>query len=310
MLNAILRRIAAAGPPAGPDPGPVNTPAWLLASWTAAYGASAANAIARAHLAEPPLDLMVRGDAAAFAAEVGGVALLDQLVRRPVGGAVEELPGYADGAFWVQDLAATLPARLLAPPPGAPVLDLCAAPGGKTLQLAAMGARVTAVDSSAERLRIVLANLERTRLAAELIVADVRSFAPAAPFPYVLLDAPCTATGTIRRHPDIQHLKQPGDVARLAALQAELMAAAARLVAPGGRLVYAVCSLQPEEGPAVIDAFLAATAGLAPEPIDRAELGGLAVAIDAAGRVRTLPCDLAEHGGMDGFFIARLRRRG
>ncbi len=312
FVNAVLRRAARERPEplAGEAAVRANTPAWLLESWTAAFGEARALAVGRVHLEEPPLDLRPLSDAEGWAARLGGVLLPTGVVRLPATRPVEDLPGYAEGAWIVQDLAAGLPARLLAPDAGARVLDLCAAPGGKTVQLAAAGARVVAVDVSAARLGRLRANLARTGLAArvEVVTADARTFTPAEPFPFVLLDAPCTATGTIRRHPDVPWRRKPGDVARMAALQDELLDAAVRALAPEGRLVYAVCSLQPEEGEARVDAFLRRHPGLAVEPIRPEELAGLPATVTAAGFVRTFPSDPAERGGMDGFFVARFRR--
>ncbi|MEX0814130.1 MAG: RsmB/NOP family class I SAM-dependent RNA methyltransferase, partial [Dongiaceae bacterium] len=214
-----------------------------------------------------------------------------------------------EGAWWVQDAAAALPARLLGPVAGLRVVDLCAAPGGKTAQLAAAGADVTAVDRSAARLERLAANLARLHLTARIVAADAAQWRPPAPAEAVLLDAPCTATGTIRRHPDIPWLKTADDLAKLVPLQDRLLAAAVEMTAPGGVLVYCVCSLQPEEGPQRIAALLAAGAPVAPLPIDPAEIGGLAEAITGTGELRTLPCHLAGLGGLDGFYAARLRRR-
>ena len=231
-------------------------------------------------------------------------------LRRPAGGAVEDLPGYAEGGWWVQDAAAALPARLLPEVAGQVVIDLCAAPGGKTAQLAAAGARVIALEASPRRAERLSANLQRLGLGAEVVVADARDWRPERPVPRLLLDAPCTATGTIRRHPDIAWHKTPADVLRLAQLQRELLAAAALMLAPGGALVYASCSLQPEEGAALIETALADGLPLERWPIAPEELCGLAVERTPAGEVRTLPCHLADRGGLDGFFIARLRARG
>jgi 16S rRNA (cytosine967-C5)-methyltransferase len=210
----------------------------------------------------------------------------------------------------VQDAAAALPAKLLDPAAGRTVLDLCAAPGGKTAQLAHAGARVVAVDRSAERLDRLGANLERLGLAAETIVADVLDWRPAAPAEAILLDAPCSATGTIRRHPDVQRLKRAGDIARLAETQARLCAAAVEMLAPGGLLVYCVCSLQPEEGEHVISELLGSGAPLERVPVTAAEVGGAAEFITAEGDLRTLPCHWPDHGGLDGFYAARLRKKG
>jgi len=301
LVNAVLRRVAEAGPALldqfdGPR---LDTPAWL---WTA-WGAEA-RAIAEAHQSEAPLDLTVAPGATA---PPGGFYLPTGSWRYPVGTRVAELPGYAEGAFWVQDAAAALPARLLAVPPGETVLDLCAAPGGKTAQLAAAGARVTAVERDPARLVRLAENLVRLRLSAELVAADARTWRPAAPADAVLLDAPCSATGTIRRHPDIPHLKRPRDLSALAAQQDALMEAACAMLRPGGRLVYAVCSLQPEEGPARA-AAARARLPLRPDPVRAEELPGLAEAITPDGHVRTTPALWPERGGMDGFFLARFIR--
>ena len=209
----------------------------------------------------------------------------------------------------MQDAAAALPARLLPDLAGRTAIDLCAAPGGKTAQLAAAGAQVIAVEASAKRAERLRANLARLGLEAEIVIADAREWRPAHPVERLLLDAPCTATGTIRRHPDIAWHKTPADVARLAGLQRQLLAAAVEMLRPGGVLVYASCSLQPEEGALLIEAALAEGLPLERLAIERAELGGLPVDLTAEGDVRTLPCHLAGRGGIDGFFIARLRRR-
>mgnify|MGYP000076627988 CR=1 FL=1 len=310
MINAVLRRLAGHAAERLPElDGPrLDTPDWLWRSWVAAYGEATARAIAEVHRREPPLDLVVRDDPNEAAARLDAEPLWRDVVRRSAGGAIEELPGYDRGTFWVQDVAASLPARLLGAVRDRPVLDLCAAPGGKTLQLAAAGARVTAVDLSAARLERLRANLARTGLVADIVEADATTWRPPLPAPLVLLDAPCTGTGTIRRHPDIAHHKRPQDVARMVELQDRLLDAAAAMLAPGGRLVYAVCSLQPEEGEPRIEALLARTAGLLRDPIRPEELAGLPLAPNASGSVRTLPCHWAERGGMDGFFIARLAR--
>jgi len=309
LINAVLRRLAAEGPAlaAAQDADRLNTPAWLWQGWAAAYGEQAARAIAAAHRAEPPLDLAVRdGDAEAWAGRLGGRVLPGGALRLEAGGPVDALPGYAEGAWWVQDAAAALPARLLGDVAGATVLDLCAAPGGKSAQLAAAGARVIAVDRAADRLALLAENARRLGLAhrIEAVAADVETYAPPAPATHVLLDAPCTGTGTIRRHPDIPHLKRAADVPRLAALQARLLAAAAARLAPGGTLVYSVCSLEPAEGPDVV----AAVPGLVRAPLRAEELPGLAEAITPLGDLRTHPGLWPEAGGMDGFYAARLRR--
>jgi 16S rRNA (cytosine967-C5)-methyltransferase len=306
LVNAVLRRVAAAGEGAlaGLDSPRLDTPAWLWASWHAAYG-EAVRAIALVHQQPAPLDLTLLPGAEP---PPGGERLPTGTLRFPTGTRITDLPGFAEGRFWAQDAAAALPARLLAVRPGERVADLCAAPGGKTAQLAAAGASVVAVERQERRAARLAANLARLRLAAEVVVADVLEWQPQARFDAVLLDAPCSATGTIRRHPDILHLKRPADVPVLAALQTRLIAAAARLLAPGGRLVFATCSLQPEEGEAQLAAALAA--GLLPDPIRPAELPGLPEAITPAGHLRTRPDMWADRGGMDGFFVARFRAPG
>lgn len=312
LVNAVLRRVAEAGPLPRDDPGHLNTPDWLWRSWTAAYGAETAAAIARANLAEAPLDLTLKdaAGAARWAAALAAEILPTGSLRRTSGGEVSTLPGYEQGAWWVQDAAAALPARLLGDVAGLRVADLCAAPGGKTAQLAAAGARVTAVDASARRLRRLAQNLARLKLAAETVAIDAADWAPSERFDAVLLDAPCSATGTMRRHPDIAWTKGPEDVARLAALQDRLLDAAARLARRGGTIVYATCSLQPEEGERRIARLLERNPALARAPLQAGEVAGLDQAISAAGDLRTLPCHWAERGGIDGFYAARLRRAG
>lgn len=298
LVNAVLRKVAAAGPAAldGLDAPRLDTPAWLWASW-----GRDARVIAEAHTAEAPLDLSLRPGAPV---PDGGTVLPTGTVRLPAGTRVADLPGFAADA-WVQDAAAALPARLLAVRPGERVADLCAAPGGKTAQLAMAGAGVTAIERDAGRLRRLHENLARLDLPVEVVQADALAWSPPAPLDAVLLDAPCSATGTIRRHPDVMRLKRPRDVAELAVGQDRLLAAAARMLRPGGRLVYAVCSLQPEEGMA---RAAAAPPGLRPDPVRAEELPDLAGALTPEGWVRTHPGLWTDRGGMDGFFIARFVR--
>ena len=263
-----------------------------------------AGAIAAGLALPPPLDLVLRdpGRTEEWTERLGGVSLMPGHVRLPRGDAVTVLPGYNEGAWWVQDLAASLPARLLGPGEGRRVLDLCAAPGGKTLQLAAAGWQVTALDISQRRLERLRENVARTGLAARIVTDDALEWEPDAPFDAVLLDAPCTATGTCRRHPDVLHRTGPDQIAQMAGLQEALLERAARWLAPGGRLVYAVCSLEREEG-----AEQASRMALTPDPIRADELPeGLAPT--AEGWLRTDPGMLAAAGGLDGFFIARFRR--
>ena len=313
LVNAVLRRVAREGPAllAQADPAVLDTPEWLMARWARSYGEAAARAIAAANAHEPALDLSVKADAAAWTETLGGRLLPTGTVRVAARGVVSELPGFAEGAWWVQDAAAALPARLLGDVAGRSVADLCAAPGGKTAQLAAAGAQVTAVDRSAPRLERLRHNLDRLGLAAETVVADATQWT-GGPFDAVLLDAPCAATGTIRRHPDIPWLKGEADIAALAALQRRLLAHAATLVKPGGILVYCTCSLEDEEGPGAVADVLAATPALRRQPIRPDEIAGQAEFLTAAGDLRTLPCHWPDPdprmAGLDGFFAARLVR--
>jgi 16S rRNA (cytosine967-C5)-methyltransferase len=311
LINAVLRRVdreRAAWLEQTSDPS-LNAPAWLWESWVACYGAGLAREIAAAHLREPPLDLTPKGDALAWRDRLGATLLPTGNLRLPLDGPVESLPGFDEGGWWVQDAAAALPARLLGEVRGKRVIDLCAAPGGKTAQLAAAGADVVAVDRSAPRLERLRGNLTRLGLSAATVVADATVWRSNQPADAVLLDAPCSATGTIRRHPDVPWLKRPEDVAKLAALQARLLQATIAMVRPGGTIVFCTCSLQPEEGPAQIAALLRADAPVERLPIGPSEIGGPDSLIDAQGDLRTLPCHLNEQGGIDGFFAARLRRR-
>jgi 16S rRNA (cytosine967-C5)-methyltransferase len=283
-------------------------PPWLLARWRAAFGAEAAAAIAGMVAAEPPTDLTPKAaaDAEALAPPLGAEILPGGSLRTALKGDVAEWPGFAEGRWWVQDAAAAIPARLLGVSPGETALDMCAAPGGKTLQLAAAGAQVTAVDRSPQRLRRLSENLTRTGLAAEVVTADAAAWTDRRLFDAVLLDAPCSATGTFRRHPDVLWAARPGDIASLAAVQSRLLDAAASHVKQGGRLVYCVCSLEPEEGEAQAAAFLDRHPEFTLEPIAAGEGGAPAASLRPDGALRILPHHLP--GGLDGFYIARFRR--
>jgi 16S rRNA (cytosine967-C5)-methyltransferase len=306
LVNAVLRRAAEEAPERArtQDAARLSTPYWLWESWSRAYGEASARAIAEVHLTEPPLDIMVRDQAKLWAPRLEAEILPTGTLRR-ASGVVTELSGYADGAWWVQDAAAALPARLLGDVRGRRVADLCAAPGGKTLQLAASGAEVIAIDRSARRLERVRENLDRTKLTAELVVADAAAWRPESLPDAILLDAPCSATGTLRRHPDAAHLKTPDDVRRLSEVQDRLLDHALSLLPPGGLLVYCVCSLEPEEGPARIARLLASGAPVEPVPVTSDEVPAEMI---RDGFLRTLPSHWQERGGMDGFFAARLRR--
>jgi 16S rRNA (cytosine967-C5)-methyltransferase len=301
LVNAVLRAL-----PEGPlfrSLPPQRLPRWLRQPLVHAYGRDAVGAIEAVQAAEPPLDLTLRPG---FPVPEGTVLPTGSL-RLAHPGQVSALPGFAEGGWWVQDAAAALPARLLDARPGERVLDLCAAPGGKTLQLAATGAAVTALDVSEARMARLRANLARTGLGAQLVVADALAWAPEAPFDAILLDAPCSATGTIRRHPDLPFVKDGSEVAGLVALQARLLDRALGWLAPGGRLVFATCSLLPEEGEGQLAGALVRHPGLA---VERAPLPGVEPGwwTDAGG-LRLRPDHWADRGGMDGFFTVRLARR-
>lgn len=313
LINAVLRGLARDPPP--PCPLSARWPAAWSARWRAAHGQEALAELAAALARPPPLDLSTRldADAAALLAERLGARLLPGGTLRldPAPGDPTALSGWAEGWIWAQDAAAALPARLLGVAPGLTALDLCAAPGGKTLQMAAAGGRVVAVDADPGRLARLNENLARTGLSARVLAGDGRTMAGALAaesggFDRVLVDAPCSATGTLRRHPEAPWIKDPAKAGRLAGLQAELVAAGARALKPGGLLVYAVCSLEPEEAWSGLEA--AARAGLVPDPVRPEEAPGLEAAINAEGHVRTWPGQWPESGGLDGFFIARFRK--
>jgi 16S rRNA (cytosine967-C5)-methyltransferase len=311
LANAVLRRLSAEKEQRLASlPADVDTPAWMLARWRLAYSDATALAIAAAHRHEPPLDLSVKADPTGWAKRLGARVLATGSLRLATHGPVPALEGFGEGGWWVQDAAAALPARLLGDVAGRRVADLCAAPGGKTAQLAAAGAVVTAVDRSPVRLDRLRENLSRLGLEAEVVAADLLAF-EAAPFDGVLLDAPCSATGTIRRHPDVQWSKTADDIGALADLQRRMLRRAAALVKPGGLLVYCTCSLEPEEGERQVEAFLAADHSFSRAPVGMAEIGGLDAATQA-GDLRTLPSMLPDpdprQSGLDGFFAARLRR--
>lgn len=307
LINAVLRGLDRERPTTMPVQ---FAPDWLYARWRAAYGEAAAERLAAKIVEEPPTDLSLRdpAEATALAEALEGVVLPGHTVRTPKRGDLAAWPGFAEGRWWVQDAAAALPARLLAPEPGQTVLDLCAAPGGKTLQLAAMGASVTALDRSPDRLVRVGENLERMKLKAEIVHADAGRWDDPRAFDAVLLDAPCSATGTYRRHPDVLWTSKPTDIAPLAMEQARLLDAAAGRVKPGGRLIYCVCSLETEEGEGQIAGFLARRPEMRLDPIQPGEGGAPIEALRADGTLRLLPSMDPPAGGLDGFYIARFRR--
>jgi 16S rRNA (cytosine967-C5)-methyltransferase len=315
LINAVLRRITREGKEriAALDAPVLDTPPWLMQRWIKTYGEATAHAIAAANGREPALDLTVKSDAEAWAAKLDGRVLPTGSVRTIVHGAVTALPGFDEGAWWVQDAAASIPARLFGNVAGLRVADLCAAPGGKTAQLIVAGAKVTAVDRAPGRLKRLQENLTRLSLDAELVCADVGAWTPEQHFDAVLLDAPCTSTGTIRRHPDVPWLKRSADIASLAAAQRRLLDHAITLIKPGGILVYCTCSLEPEEGTDIVADLLAREPSVRRVPIVAAEVFGEADFINADGDLRTLPYYFtaadSRFAGGDGFYAARLEKR-
>jgi 16S rRNA (cytosine967-C5)-methyltransferase len=312
LVNAVLRRLSVEGQErvGRQDAARLNTPDWLWRSWSSAYGPEIAHAIATAHLKEAPLDLTLRAADDEWCDKLQATRLPTGSLRRSAGGSVTSLPGYAEGAWWIQDAAASLPVRLFNGIAGRQVVDLCAAPGGKTAQLASTGAQVTAVDRSSRRLDRLVSNLNRLGMPVAAVAADALSWRPEEPVDAVLLDAPCTATGAIRRHPDVPHLKQPEDVARLAVVQENLLRAAVEMLRPGGTLVYCTCSLEPEEGPERVRTLLGSGAPVERRPVDAGEIAAPADWVTSEGDLRTLPCHLPEHDGLDGFYAARLVKLG
>jgi len=309
FINAVLRRVARERDMILAQQEPwLDTPTWLEERWVAQYGETLAAKIAEAHRSMASVDLSVKDDAAAWAERLNGVLLPTGSIRLQERTAIRELPGFEEGAWWVQDAAAALPARLLHAKAGERIADLCAAPGGKTAQLAAAGADVLAVDRSARRLNRLEENLARLNLKAETRAIDAEKL-DEAPFDAILLDAPCSATGTIRRHPDVAWTKSEEDIRKLSGLQARLLDKAAGLVKPGGRLVYCTCSLEAEEGERQAAGFLARHPEFVRQPITADEIGGLTECLTPEGDLRTLPCHLVspehERGGLDGFFVAR-----
>jgi len=315
LVNAVLRRCAREGRTIVEEVGSevLDIPAWLLARWKAHYGEATARDIALALGQEPSLDITVKSDAGTWASRLHGEMLPTGTVRTLLQGSVTTLPGFAEGAWWVQDAAAALPARLFGAVDGKSIADLCAAPGGKTAQLAQAGANVVAVDRSPARIARLRDNLTRLHLEAGVEVADATEWQGAnGGFDGILVDAPCSATGTIRRHPDVAWLRQHVDFAGLTGLQGRLLRRAAAMLKPGGMLVYCTCSLEPEEGEQAISALLAEVPEMRRVPIEAGEVAGLAEIVTSEGDLRTLPCHLPHPeprlGGLDGFYAARLVR--
>ena len=313
LVNAVLRRVTQAAATKAIDGSTRDTPDWLLKRWKKTYGPDIARAIATANGHEPALDLTVKQDAESWAERLRGRVLPTGTVRTLAHGAISLLPGFSEGAWWVQDAAAALPVRALGDIQGKSIAELCAAPGGKTAQLALAGAKVSAIDRSPARLNRMRENLARLSLAAETVAADALDW-QAGPFDGVLLDAPCSATGTIRRHPDIPWLKNEADLPVLTSVQQRLIDRAVELTKPGGTFVYCVCSLEPEEGQNQIETLLARDPRVMRSPISAQEVFGHGEFITTDGDLRTLPQQLPDAdprwAGLDGFYAARLTRRG
>jgi len=313
LINAVLRKVSTDGKSAlrDFDGARLNTPDWLWEQWVAAYGQETARDIAVSHLNEAPLDISVKDRPEHWAEQLKGELLPTGTIRLESGDSnLQELPGFSEGQWWVQDAASALPAKLLGDIAGKSVLDLCAAPGGKTAQLASAGAVVTAVDDSVTRMNRLRENLARLKLPAATLLADVLSLPTEALYDNVLLDAPCSATGTIRRHPDLVYLKSPQQLAGLVGLQQKMLSHAAYLVKPGGRLVYCTCSLSPLEGERQVFNFLRAHEDFGLSTIVPDDLAQQTQFITPAGLMRCLPSmTIGKGSGLDGFFAARLERR-
>ena len=318
LVNAVLRRCAREGQPLIDEVKSrhLDVAPWLLARWSAHYGAATAGDIAHAIGQEPSLDITVKSDPAQWASRLHGETLPTGSVRTLLQGSVTMLPGFSDGQWWVQDAAAALPVRLFGDIANKRIVDLCAAPGGKTAQLVNGGAQVTAVDRSPARMARLRDNLARLSMEAQFAVADGAEWIAqnhGEGFDGILIDAPCTSTGTIRRHPDIGWLRQESDIAPLAAAQKRLLQRAVTALKPGGMLVYCTCSLEPEEGEHVIAELLRSDTAIQRVPIEASEVAGLSEIVTSEGELRTLPCHLPHPdprlAGLDGFYAARLVRR-
>ncbi|MCR9212702.1 MAG: 16S rRNA (cytosine(967)-C(5))-methyltransferase RsmB [Proteobacteria bacterium] len=305
LVNALLRRSDRQGSKLLEmlDQPQANTPEWLWDSWVEFYGSETAQKIATAHLQEADLDISVKADALGWAEKLQANILPTGSLRRQTGGNITELPGFDEGAWWVQDASAALPALLFGDVTGKAILDACAAPGGKAAQLAAGGAKVTALDRSKARMKRLIENMDRLQLQVTPCVEDAETYTPETCFDGILLDAPCSSTGTLRRHPDVAYLKSQQDVDKLANLQTRLLKSISKIINIDGTLVYSVCSLQPEEGEKQIEAFLSENSNFERFPVKAEEIGGAAELIDEKGDIRCLPFHL---GGLDGFYAARL----
>jgi 16S rRNA (cytosine967-C5)-methyltransferase len=315
LVNAVLRKISKEGESwlKLQDEVNANIPEWILKEWINDYGLRRAGEIGQASLVEAALDITIKEPAMIryWEGTLGAKMLPTGTLRRESGGLVEELPGFSEGQWWVQDAAASIPALLFGDITGSTILDMCAAPGGKTAQLASMGGKVLAVDRSVSRLKRLEANIERLKLKGSVSVqaADASVFDTPEKIDHVLLDAPCSATGTVRRHPDILCLKKQSDKDRLIEIQARLIDRASSFISEGGLFVYCTCSLQKDEGEHQIEAFLERDNSFERAPVSADEFGGLDEMITEAGDVRIFPFHYATFGGMDGFFVSRLRKK-
>ncbi len=309
LANAVMRRLSRDGADRLTATVPEdNLPDWIRQNWQRHWGDERTRRTMELAMMPPPLDITPTRDPAGWAARLDGVLVDGRTIRREFDGDPTQLAGFEDGAWWVQDAAAALPARLFGDLAGRRVIDLCAAPGGKTAQLIAAGAQVTAIDSSERRLRVLRRNLQRLGMSAELVQIDGRRYRPETAVDAVLIDAPCSATGTLRRRPDVPYHRSPADIEKLTKTQGELLAAAAEWLAPGGCLIYATCSLQHDEGEAIIDAFLRRPDNqMTIDPVTAADAGFFAPALTDIGTLRIVPADFMSVGGVDGFFIARLK---
>lgn len=308
LTNGVLQSIARTGKDnwAGSDVPRLVTPDWLWNGWVRDWGEISARRIAQWNLHEPSLDITVKSDGEFWAGKLGGHVLPTGSVRLKDAQGITHLPGFAEGEWWVQDAAAAIPAKLLGDLSGKKVLDLCAAPGGKTAQLALAGGQVTAVDRSPHRLKRVQENLSRLKLQAEIQPADILTWSPKTAYDAILLDAPCSATGTIRRHPDLALRKGGGDVRELAELQSRMLSRALDWLSPGGELVYCTCSIEKTEGENHIEAVLKARQDVTLVPVQAVQVGGLGEIVTSEGYIRTHPYHMEALGGMDGFFAAKL----
>ena len=307
LVNAVMRRLTREGFPemSDRDAGKFNTPEWLWTQWMNDYGVETALDIAAANLGEAALDISVKSHPERWTEKLGASVLPTGSLRKDGGGFIPDMAGFAEGEWWIQNAAAALPAKLFGDLKGKTVIDLCAAPGGKTAQLCAMGAKVIAVDRSAERVKRLKENMERLHFDIETVIADGATWKPLALVDAVLLDAPCTATGTIRHQPDILHLKEPKDQEKLAALQRRLLLNAVNMLKPGGILVYCTCSIQKAESEEQVDWLLSQNLPVRLEPVTHDEISGISEMITPRGEIRCLPNYWKDLGGIDGFFVAR-----